>query len=333
MTKEDVAAKNIVSIMDKLQSLTQNAAQSFDGRLTSIQFEVSEGPFRMQIGIRAENGHSAPTPQTEGFAVPVWNKPGHGVVALIAAKNLQSRNPGVWAAVEEIMANDPSERAPIITLARWPDDNKQDRDFAKETGGWHYVDIPYHDDQPLNLNQKLPDEPHAVSKFPEVIADLKSTEGEARADALAWVLHLAGDLHQPLHCITLYNADFPEPDGDRGGNGIKLPRPYNSLHGLWDGLLVDSKTATETALRKIANSVVTSYPESAFTEEEIAQLDPEAWAREGYLLAVKYGYDGIVANEAPSDAYLKRATEVARKRAALGGYRLSRVLEKALGGQ
>jgi len=68
------------------------------------------------------------------------------------------------------------------------------------------------------------------------------TEPEKRVIALTWLIHLVGDIHQPLHSVQIFTTDYP--NGDRGGNLICV-RPSESgkpmnLHRLWDSLLTST---------------------------------------------------------------------------------------------
>src|SRR5207244_1603954 len=85
--------------------------------------------------------------------------------------------------------------------------------------------------------------PHDIlAALQKNVAELgnKDLGGADRAIALCWVLHLVGDIHQPLHACTRYSAQFPA--GDQGGNELMVLRdpPYAnsqmSLHHLWDSL-------------------------------------------------------------------------------------------------
>ena len=60
-----------------------------------------------------------------------------------------------------------------------------------------------------------------------------SAPAPARAIALCWVLHLVGDIHQPLHTGSLYTASLFET-GDRGGNAIRIDD--SNLHSCWERL-------------------------------------------------------------------------------------------------
>ena len=69
---------------------------------------------------------------------------------------------------------------------------------------------------------------------------------ERRAIALAWLFHLVGDIHQPLHTAQLFTVDYPQ--GDRGGNEIcvrvtQTGQPLD-LHRFWDGVITSSSNLT-----------------------------------------------------------------------------------------
>lgn len=64
-------------------------------------------------------------------------------------------------------------------------------------------------------------------------------ENEAKSVALRLLIHYLGDIHQPLHCSTRVDDDFP--NGDKGGNDFPLPYHYavNNLHSLWDSVMYE----------------------------------------------------------------------------------------------
>jgi S1/P1 nuclease len=81
-------------------------------------------------------------------------------------------------------------------------------------------------------------------------------EAEQKAIALAWLFHLVGDIHQPLHTAQLFTVDYP--NGDRGGNEICLRvrqagQPID-LHRFWDGVITSSSNLTR--LRNEAMSLI-----------------------------------------------------------------------------
>jgi hypothetical protein len=77
-------------------------------------------------------------------------------------------------------------------------------------------------------------------------SDTVGTEGgtdEEKAIYLTWLLHLVGDIHQPLHCTAVFSEQFP--NGDKGGNDafIRIRSSPVKLHAFWDGLLGNGTTA------------------------------------------------------------------------------------------
>jgi hypothetical protein len=258
---------------------------------------------------------------------PVWNKPGHGVLAFVAESVLRSKQPDALKKIHQVLSDDPRGRSSIALSARWPDDMRSDKDFIAMTGPWHFVDILWPEGTEPDPQVQLPEGPHAASKLAEIATDLRTqTDPQQRADDLAFVLHLAGDLHQPLHCVTRVNDEHPAPEGDRGGNGFHLKGKVKNLHSLWDGLIVVGDNTSEQELKNLAAEIAGELPESSFSSDELENDDPEAWAREGYALAVTAAYRGIEEGAAPGDDYLDAARQLARRRAALGGYRLARML-------
>lgn len=93
-----------------------------------------------------------------------------------------------------------------------------------------------------------------------------------RALFARYVVHLAGDIHQPLHSVALYNLTYPK--GDLGGNLLKVKlkngTSNNNFHSYWDAgayiLQNDSWAIVRpmniqnlTALKDVANAMITKY--------------------------------------------------------------------------
>jgi hypothetical protein len=95
-----------------------------------------------------------------------------------------------------------------------------------------------------------------------------------RAIALAWLFHLIGDIHQPLHTIQLFSREYPS--GDRGGGDfcvrVASDRAVLSLHRLWDGLITSSNN--HQTLRNIAIELQSRFSKSSLSE--LAVTAPEA---------------------------------------------------------
>jgi hypothetical protein len=159
------------------------------------------------------------------------------------------------------------------------------------------------------------------------------------------VLHLGGDIHQPLHTITLISPQFP--DGDKGGNAFLVLRdpPYlntlMNLHLIWDSLPGNYKSDAPigylaAGLRNDANL------SRERMKDVLAVKDFAAWARESHALAVEYAYlngtlHGAVAQRggqaAPNEqvpglppGYLQNAERIAFRQIALAGHRIADLL-------
>src|SRR5438270_13254518 len=151
-----------------------------------------------------------------------WGPEGHNLVARLAEPRLTA---AARARVAEILG----PGAPLASVSSWPD---QIRRARPETGPWHYVDIPI--DQPhLDLARDCANHDCVIAKIEEFEKALSdpATAPEMRREALMFIVHFIGDMHQPLHCATNH---------DKGGNDVMTDffgKPMN-LHSVWDsGLL------------------------------------------------------------------------------------------------
>ena len=145
---------------------------------------------------------------------------------------------------------------------------------------------------------------------------------------LVWLLHLVGDVHQPLHAASRFIQSRPQ--GDAGGNKVGIHCgsgcSAQELHAFWDGVLGSSEDpqAAINAARKL--------PKASAQLASIA--DDTAWAAESFKLAKASVYRWpIGVGDGPftlSSAYKARALSIAKTRVALAGARLARLLNTAL---
>jgi hypothetical protein len=233
-----------------------------------------------------------------------WGCEGHQIVALIALKHLQ---PQVAAQVNAILAAGPvasdlrrycrnAGLPPAADAATWADDY---RSTQPETGPYHFIDIPLtvtrekYDISPLCQQGCVVE---ALNKYAQTLK--RSTDPKARADALRFIIHFVGDVHQPLHDST---------NGDRGGNCVpvsyedEIAHPTNpqhgdyfpNLHSVWDteiiqGLLGDHDMTVE----QFAEYLDERYQPRLRTWNSGQPLD---WAWEGHDLAV-HAYRSLPVN-------------------------------------
>ena len=259
-----------------------------------------------------------------------WNAAGHMLTAQIARERL---SPGARAEADRLIAVLAAESPKIDTFvaaSTWMD-LLRGEDW-KLFNTWHYVDFPVNGD---GLPMVPPARPDNVLS---VIADAKTTLASPKAGdflralALRFLIHLVGDIHQPLHSVERFTQAIPT--GDQGGNLFLVAMPEKNLHWYWDNaaewlpnLDAEKKETWTAAIPDLAAKLTAELPPEAFPER--TEKDPNAWARESYALALSTTYEGIVPNTVPTEAYVARAQATCKKRLALAGYRLADLLEDA----
>ncbi len=143
----------------------------------------------------------------------------------------------------------------FMGAAKWPDEIKfgHSKWNHKE---WHYVDFPVTPPDFAVKPESYPDNDiiFAINLCVQKLKD-QATTGEDKACWLSWLIHLVGDITQPLHCCALINEDFTAPLGDRGGNLIFVKATeWNKgvpLHKMFDdalGTLTYGKTSDSAPL-------------------------------------------------------------------------------------
>jgi hypothetical protein len=164
-----------------------------------------------------------------------------------------------------------------------------------------------------------------ISAFRAILASSTASDNLKSYD-LVWLMHLVGDVHQPLHCTSRFDHD--QPNGDRGGNLVALcARPCRSeLHALWNDIL-GTRTDPESAIKKAAK-LEAPDPRLAAVKNE------QTWINESFRAAKTSVYTdaiGVGAGPFIVDAeYRKQARAVAAERVALAGARLANLLNAAL---
>jgi hypothetical protein len=220
-----------------------------------------------------------------------WGGEGHDLVARIAWEQL---TPAVRARVQEILGPGVS----IASISSWPD---QIRGQRRETGTWHYIDIPI--DKPhLDMARDCPKGDCVLAKIEEFRKALKdpATGATQRREALMFVVHFVGDMHQPLHCSD---------NKDNGGNGVRAQfadhaadRPSN-LHSVWDSGLLSRMPKKEDDL------FAEWSKDSASHAKKWAKGTVDDWAEESHKLAVKITYGKLPKTRGTAPAATTAATE------------------------
>jgi len=253
-------------------------------------------------------------------------------------------------------------REVFIRLSVWADRIRSDPRFYRESTanatptpllagfptmarreGWHYLTRSFSSDGTPTIALAEPNATTELPRMADALAD-NSVPESVRAYHLGWIIHIVGDLHQPLHGTSRSTATAP--DGDAGGNRVwaKIPNvtfDSTNLHAVWDGML--GRGARDIPLDAVARSLAVALPTANAPSDELVIPDGAAlaatvqrWADESATLARYVAYDlpPRTGNKPPvlSDEYLSRGEAIARTRLALSAYRLAALLEARLGG-
>lgn len=256
-------------------------------------------------------------PSTQSFA---WGYKGHQIVADIARNHLSAT---AKQNLQALLGNDD-----LASIANWADEVRPNR---PESYGWHFVDIPrdaagFSDDRdcyrPDDKHPNTKEDHHncvvdRITMFAHVLADKTASQAD-RLEALKFVVHFLGDIHQPMHAI----------EDARGGNDVHISAfgstqcgKYTcNLHAEWDSGLIDHTGRSE-------QEYVTYLEQLITTQKLEAGGTPETWANESLRLAKQvWVSDGGSVDE----SYYHTNISVVDTRLALAGLRLAALLNEAL---
>jgi hypothetical protein len=305
-----------------------------------------------------------------------WNDTGHMTVALIAWRQLDDASKQKVAAIlkrhphyelyltQRLPEGVSADEWSFLRASTWPDFVRPGRaGVPGETykgpeitqyhkGPWHYIDlpwVPWFERDKINATT-LPsrEEPNILTALDGVVKDLQSadkTESE-KAIALAWLEHLCGDIHQPLHACTEWSTLYPA--GDKGGNdqAVRAAGMVMRLHAFWDDVL-----GTSDAYDALAFDADHILNQPALAKEKIVELAKDttfsSWADESHRWGIsmahlngrlrsvpfkEYESKHVTAEEVPALApsYLVNAHELAELRVAMAGYRLAEQIKQVL---
>ena len=247
---------------------------------------------------------------------PMWGADGHKLVCEIAWRHL---TPEAKTMVQQLRRG---ESGTFSEGCTWADEVRSDR---PETYNYHFINIPA-GAADIDMSRDCGDPAKrcviwAIRHYGAVVAD-RSASPTQRAEALKFLGHFVGDLHQPLH------AGRP---ADRGGNEVHVSffgdagtadRPMN-LHGVWDHqILRRARLGWPHSATELVDGI------SAVDVSHWTASDVMTWARESYRLDEEFVYSvpngGEIGNQ-----YYARARTIARRRLQQGGIRLAHLLNQA----
>lgn len=303
-----------------------------------------------------------------GLGAPAygWDSFGHMAVAYVAyqkltpqskarVKVLLSQNPKYNEWMNWVPASaSPADKDMMVFMlaAQWADEIKGDSSYSDDgsNGGntpdgasssqntgysdllkhkyFHFVDKPFTNDGSTLPAIPTPNAQERIALFRGVLAS-NSDDGLKSYD-LTWLLHLVGDVHQPLHCATRVSST--DPNGDNGGNKVKVKCKgcANELHAFWDDLLGTGNTA-----QAVIQPVIQAAKRLPAANAGLAaKSDEKDWIAESFQAAQQTVYKSPVgAGNGPfslTSVYQSKAKTLAKQRIALAGARLANLINNEL---
>ena len=295
-----------------------------------------------------------------------WYGFGHMAVAYVAYEHL---DPRVKARADQLIRKNPSyakwkaqlpagltaeqqNRMLFMIAATWPDEIRNDPSYHDDgpaggnkppvNGGsenigysdkarhkyWHFADTPITQDGTLVEPTPAPNVETQIKQFAK---GLSSGPASRKSYDLVWLMHLVGDVHQPLHTTARFSADLPH--GDNGGNAVQVNAPSpcagdrkaTSLHGLWDGAPGDLADAEKQPQKVIAYAAGLPAQNVPATDQDV-----DAWVGESVLLAQTKVYVSPIGDgKGPwkvDEAYCAEMKTVADQRVVQAGMRLANLI-------
>ena len=301
-----------------------------------------------------------------------WGPIGHMTVAYAAYQKL---TPTAKARVRDLLKLNPDfanwekqmpagispedhNRAIFMIASTWPDDIKgepQYSDDGPDSGGnipdgassslntgysdllrhryWHFVDVPFSSDGAKLPPIPTPNAETQIDAFRAVLAS--SQPDELKSYDLVWLLHLIGDVHQPLHATT--RVTQAEALGDAGGNKVSLKGDADSnLHAYWDDLPGSDCRFCNKKIPCVDRAAVLGEHLPLPPAMSASNTKTSVWVRESFEAARTAVYRSPIGSGegpytiVPSSEYEAKATALARTRIALAGARLAEVLNREL---
>lgn len=254
---------------------------------------------------------------------------GHQTIATIAYRNVK---PETRARIDALLRQSKlleTPTCPVQTIEQasvWADCIKPLGERFSYAYSWHYQNVDIC--KPFELKTACRDG-HCVSA--QITRDVKLLQdpkvpAREKVQALAFLVHFVGDLHQPLHA-----GDHADLGGNRAkaDYGIYGPERLN-LHSIWDGLLAERAISTPPSLVRVYTPVERAQVQAGSAED---------WSRDSWQVAKDVTYASAMADPCGpaqgrsklDDATIARLVEPARKQVMKGGLRLAKMLDEAFG--
>ncbi len=232
-----------------------------------------------------------------------WGVQGHKIIAQVAQTRLSAK------ALMEISKLIPKQTLPDICV--WADQVRTTPEY-KFTAPWHYASVDDNDTYERSIHNPAGDVIVAITNQLEILKNAKNPQSQ-RVEALKFITHFMGDIHQPLHVGRIE---------DHGGNTIQVNyqgRDTN-LHALWDSSFIEEQMLN---VDKYVDSIVAEDKNDTLVTKEftLTQIATEDMSYRQFI----YNYSGKIIDA----TYAKGAKEIVNARLKLGGARLAELLNSA----
>ena len=209
---------------------------------------------------------------------------------------------------------------------------------------WHFKDIPFSRDGTPLEQPFAPNAETQINFFSRSLSDNTVSE-DAKSFNLAWLLHLVGDVHQPLHATARFSS--ASPHGDSGGNQVIVCKPAPAecetgrfaykLHSFWDEAIGTSRSVRSAGTKADGMRQQLSDPQSFLSHAisgAVLDAPPSVWIQESFSLAKRHVYRTPIGPGRgpffPTAAYRANAGSVAEQQIAIAGARLADLLNSRL---
>ena len=253
-----------------------------------------------------------------------WNATGHRLIAQIAYNNMTPHAQQLFNQYNRAMDKIYKPQS-FIDAAVWLDTLRYQGISWFTT--MHYVDLPFtNDGTPLPPLQEI-NALWAIEKSTGLLLNKYATNFD-KGTAFRVILHVAGDLHQPLHAATHVSAELPS--GDRGGNLVPITGTSiaKNLHAYWDNgagaLLIKSHQDKLLQATKRVASIESRWS----CQVTKADTNPEHWADESHALAINSAYKELPTDNVPDKKYQNLVQKISERQIALAGCRIAALLNQ-----
>ncbi|MFT4057949.1 MAG: S1/P1 nuclease [Legionella sp.] len=250
-----------------------------------------------------------------------WNMQGHRVIAQVAFNHLTPAAKKMCHQYLKFRVNK-SANVQFLAAATWLDIIRFRNIHWYDA--FHYIDTPFSDDNTMLPAIENTNAVWGINNAIKVLAARKKKNKGDKRLALLILMHLVGDVHQPLHAATKVSKQLPH--GDLGGNLFPLGANEvgNNLHKYWDngaGIYLGRSNIAQIKMK--AQMMEKKWPCTQIDTQQI----PEQWARASYKLALTQVYQ-LNPNEIPGNQYQKNAQNIVQKQTVIAGCRLAALLNQ-----